>query len=119
MRLVITESERFPELVKLFWESGPAVGNKGLVQYFRLISEAGLRVDDPQLAANVFMGMALGMPYVRNSLGMPTLIASDAATTAWLRSVIAVFLHGYTGVLGIRPPSKADSRHSDSDPRGT
>lgn len=107
VRLVIMESERFPELVKLFWENGPAVGTKGLIQYFRSASEAGLlRIDDPQLAANHFMGMALGMPYVRNSLGMPTLIAGDAATKVWLQSVIAVFLLGYTGVLTHPPPSR-------------
>lgn len=28
------------------------------------------------------MGMAIGMPFVRNSLGMPTLIAGEAAKKA-------------------------------------
>lgn len=30
IRLVISEPERFPELVKLIWETGPAVGTRNL-----------------------------------------------------------------------------------------
>ena len=110
VRLVITESERFPELVKLVWESGPAMGNKVVTQYLRSASEAGLlHIEDPQLAAHQFMGMAMGMPFVRNSLGLPTLIEGEAATRAWLQGVISVFLHGYTGALGVRPLPSANA----------
>lgn len=54
-RICVAESERFPELGREFYDSGPALIRARLVDFFRLAMERGeLRVDDLDLAADQF-----------------------------------------------------------------
>ncbi|MEP0918355.1 TetR/AcrR family transcriptional regulator [Leptolyngbya sp. DQ-M1] len=54
LRIVIGESERFPELAKLFVETVAQRGKKLLCEYFRHHPE--LKIDDPEAIAQIFFG---------------------------------------------------------------
>ena len=54
-RVCVGESERFPELAREFYDSGPLLVRRQLVAYFELaISRGELRIDDLDLAAEQF-----------------------------------------------------------------
>ncbi|SDJ69514.1 TetR/AcrR family transcriptional regulator [Aliiruegeria lutimaris] len=54
-RIVVAESERFPDLGREFWEGGPAKSRAVLIEYFREANARGtLRIEDPELAADQF-----------------------------------------------------------------
>jgi len=54
-RVCVAESERFPELGREFWQSGPARLKAKLVDYFAAAIDRGeLRIDDLDLAAGQF-----------------------------------------------------------------
>jgi AcrR family transcriptional regulator len=56
MRTVMAIAERMPEIGKLFYETGPAVGIGKLADYLRAQTEAGLlQVDDFEIAAAQFL----------------------------------------------------------------
>lgn len=54
LRIVIGESERFPELAKLFTQTVAQRGKKLLAEYFRRHSE--LKIRDPEAIAQIFFG---------------------------------------------------------------
>lgn len=52
-RVCVAESDRFPELGREFWESGPARVRARMIEYFKqAISEGKLQIDDCDLAAD-------------------------------------------------------------------
>jgi hypothetical protein len=56
MRTVMAIAERMPEIGKVFYETGPAVGIGKLAAYLRAQTEAGLlQVDDFEVAAAQFL----------------------------------------------------------------
>jgi TetR/AcrR family transcriptional regulator, mexJK operon transcriptional repressor len=62
-RLVIGESERFPELGNAYWRHGFQKGLATLADGLQRLAERGrLAVPDPQLAAGQFAGMVLWVP---------------------------------------------------------
>jgi len=62
-RLVIAESQRFPEIGEKFLNAGPRNGVRMLSQYFGLAEAARyLTVPSPELAAEMFIGALLGIP---------------------------------------------------------
>lgn len=60
-RVVVAESQRFPELGRIFYHSGPELTSQRLAAYLRDANERGqLRVPDPLLTAEQFLGMVHG-----------------------------------------------------------
>ena len=54
-RICVAESERFPELGRRFWESGPMVMRANMIVYFRgAIDRGELAIEDCGLAADQF-----------------------------------------------------------------
>lgn len=54
-RVCVAESERFPELGREFWESGPARVRAKMIAYFQQSIDRGeLQIDDCDLAADQF-----------------------------------------------------------------
>ncbi len=85
-RVVISESMRFPELGRAFYENGP-------VQFYRVFgdwlaqrtTEGQLAVCDPGRAAEQFIGLLRGGLYLRATLGLrppPTEADIDATVAA-------------------------------------
>jgi len=70
-RLVVAEAPRFPELGRIFYESGPDAALSRLASYFEKATARGLlRVPDPRLAAEQLIGMIRGAAYLRRLLGI-------------------------------------------------
>lgn len=62
-RLIIAEAERFPELARTWYASGPERAHATLAEQFQALARRGmLRVDDPLLAAQHFNWLILSIP---------------------------------------------------------
>jgi AcrR family transcriptional regulator len=75
LRTVIAIADRMPEIGRVFYETGPAVGIARLAAYLKAQTEAGiLAVDDYELAAAQFLDTCkstLFMPVLFNFRGAP------------------------------------------------
>jgi TetR/AcrR family transcriptional repressor of mexJK operon len=68
-RIVVGETGRFPELGRVFYETGPRRVLSRLAEYLREVSDKGLlEIPDPRLAAEQFVGMVRGAHYLRRLL---------------------------------------------------
>lgn len=90
LRTVIAIADRMPEIGKVFYETGPAVGIAKLADYLRAQTQAGvLTVEDCELAAAQFMDACkstLFMPVMFNfreapALGQITYVVGVAVKT--------------------------------------
>jgi TetR/AcrR family transcriptional repressor of mexJK operon len=62
-RIIIAEAERFPELARTWYASGPERAHVTLAEQFQALAQRGLlRVDDPLLAAQHFNWLILSIP---------------------------------------------------------
>lgn len=62
-RVVIGEADRFPELARAWYESGPVRSCEMFARWFQALDRRGLlRVDDPLLAAQHFNWLILSIP---------------------------------------------------------
>ncbi|WKZ32667.1 MAG: TetR/AcrR family transcriptional regulator [Thermodesulfobacteriota bacterium] len=69
-RLSASISWQFPEISRMFYESGPKRGWKGLAEYLRKEVSAGrLRIKDPLMAAEFFFGMIISKDHISMPLG--------------------------------------------------
>lgn len=60
LRLIIAERERFPDLASLYYERGPQRSHRVLVEYLAALKAKDLlAIDDPEEAAEFFVGMLL------------------------------------------------------------
>lgn len=74
-RVVLSEAGRFPELGRIFYESGPSRVANALAAYLARQHALGvLETPQPRVSAEQFFGMVLGHIHVRLMLGI-----SDAA----------------------------------------
>ena len=92
-RMVSAEAKRFPELGRIFWEQGHAVGAEHLAACFGQWHAAGaVDIPHPKAAADLFFGMV-------NSVRLRALLGVGPAIDrkeldGWIDMVIDVFLHG-------------------------
>jgi TetR/AcrR family transcriptional repressor of mexJK operon len=74
-RIVIAESSRFPELGKLFYDSGPERNIAALAEFFeRRRNEPGLTIDDPRRAAEELLDIVRGYAHLRLLLGVDQVV---------------------------------------------
>jgi len=91
-RICVAEADRFPELGRAFYESGPVLGQRRLSEYLRLAAERGeLKIDNFELAADQFAELCKATLWPRAVFGIQndfdeTEIAriSDEATHTFL-----------------------------------
>jgi TetR/AcrR family transcriptional repressor of mexJK operon len=94
LRLLHSESERFPHLVEIFEEAGPGRARAFLRGFIKKKMEDGeLRRADPDLAAEHFMHLALGELARRLLLGLVT--PSKEQIEKRLKSAVDVFQRAY------------------------
>ncbi|MDG1736502.1 MAG: TetR/AcrR family transcriptional regulator [Paracoccaceae bacterium] len=75
-RVCVSESIRFPELGRTFYETGPKMGSERLASYFAFVTEQGLlNVDDAQLAADQFTELCRADLFQRVVFGLSDTIA--------------------------------------------
>lgn len=95
LRLIIAERERFPELAVLYYERGPVRGHRVLVDYLvALKAQNLLDIDDPEEAAEFFIGMLMHKWYKELLLlRLPT--PSDEALQRRAEHVVDRFLEAF------------------------
>jgi TetR/AcrR family transcriptional repressor of mexJK operon len=93
-RVVLSESLRFPELGRAFYDNGPGVFRAVFGDWLAEQTAAGrLAVPDPGLASDLFIGMLKGGVYLQATLGLtpPTESEIDEAAA----SAVAAFVRAY------------------------
>lgn len=94
-RTAITQLQHFPELGKLFYDSGPRRCMGILAEYLGKLKKSGtLHVADTAQAAAVFFNMILGSMQKRMLLGVDKHI-SQKEIDAHVKYVVGVFLRGH------------------------
>lgn len=108
-RLILAESERFPELTAAFWQNGPGRGREVLRHYLGAqVARGALAIENLDYAAEQFVGMLLGGTALRLNYRLPPLFANEAELARWVRSGVDAFLRAYgTGQPGARPGGPA------------
>jgi len=93
-RMAVTEANRFPDLVRSFYDEGPGRATSQLAQVLELAKERGeIRADDCQRAAGHFVGM------IRDNLHLQVILGlrrppSDKEMRAAVASAVELFLNG-------------------------
>lgn len=95
-RLVMGEVERFPQLGKHYYESGPQQAFDGIVTYLESLASAGkLLFDDSELAAHDFWSLILSGPR-EMCLLMPDLVLDAAEIDRYIFNGLRVFFLAYS-----------------------
>jgi TetR/AcrR family transcriptional regulator, mexJK operon transcriptional repressor len=93
-RVVIAEAPRFPELGRIFYESGPNAALTRLANYLQGATERGLiAVPEPRLAAEQLVGMIRGASHLRQLLNVRS--KADPDPTRLVEGAVDVFLRAY------------------------
>src|SRR3546814_462633 len=95
LRTVTAEAERFPELGRAFFETGPKCWAGSFEDYLRAQDARGrLRIPDPTLAAKFLVSSLKDPLHMRRMLGVQTTV-SEAEIAAHVDNVIDAFLKHY------------------------
>lgn len=95
-RLVMGEVERFPQIGKHYYESGPQQAFDGIVAYLDAMTNANrLVIEDSELAAHDFWSLILSGPR-EMCLLMPGLVMSSAEIDRYIFNGLRVFLMAYS-----------------------
>ena len=94
-RIIFAESQRFPELGRIFYESGPRLTLTNATAYLRQATERGeLNASDPSLAAEHLIAMLKGVRDHRCLLGVAEPLTQEEIERR-VDSTIDVFLRAY------------------------
>lgn len=94
LRLALGEFARFPNLATTLFNHGPAVSYERLRQFIAARQAAGeIEVDDPQVAAEQFLGGIVGHQQLRMALGVGS--PSPADIEQRIDAAIAAFIATY------------------------
>jgi hypothetical protein len=93
-RMAITEANRFPELVKSFYEQGPGRATSQLARVLESAKKRGeIRVEDCPRVAGHFVGMIRDNLHLQVVLGLRP-PPSNKEMQAAVASAVEVFLNG-------------------------
>lgn len=94
-RLIVSESERFPELGRIFYDSGPRIVLGRIGAYLQELMDAGrLRRTDPVIAAQHFKDLAISGIYWPRMWGVASHPTPDEVDKQVARAV-DTFLRAY------------------------
>ena len=94
-RLVISETARFPELGRAFYENGPKLGIDATAAWLERQMKAGrLRAADPERAAVTFLALCKSEVH-QKVLWAVEPEPSEAAKAATVRTAVEVFMAAY------------------------
>lgn len=94
-RIVLAEAQRFPELGRVFYETGPKVICAALAAYLEAQARAGaLRIEDAAFGAEQFFNLVIGMSDMRALLGIHADPPTEDERAAMVARAVDVFLHG-------------------------
>lgn len=93
-RHAATHARTYPEVSRLWYETGPKRSIAGIASFLKRETAAGrLRVDDPERAAWLFSGMLLFRQNMRRLVGLPPVKKSELQQT--VDRAVDVFLAAY------------------------
>ena len=93
-RVVISESVRFPELGRAFYDNGPGMFRRVFGEWLAAETAAGrLGVPEPAMAADQFIGLLRGGVYLRATLGLG--LPAEAEIDAAVAAAVDAFLQAY------------------------
>ena len=94
-RICVAEADRFPELGRAFYDSGPALGRARLSDYLRAACDAGhLSVPDIELAADQFAELCKATVWARAVFGVQSEF-SEAQLARIIDGAVTTFLARY------------------------
>lgn len=94
-RICMAESDRFPELGRYFYESGPALGRERISAYLRRAVDRGeLQIEDFDLAADQFAELCKASIFLRVMCGL-TPAPTEADIARVVDGAVATFLARY------------------------
>ncbi|MEM6824278.1 MAG: TetR/AcrR family transcriptional regulator [Pseudomonadota bacterium] len=94
-KICVAESDRFPELGREFWESGPARVRAKMIDYFRQAMDRGeLLIDDTDLAADQFAELCKSDLFPKLMFGIQDRF-SDAEIARVADGAVATFMARY------------------------
>lgn len=94
-RVVLGETERFPELGRAFYESGPAYGRQAMKELFDASNARGeTRIKDPDFAASQFMELCKSDHWARVVMGVKTTV-TPAEIELVVQESVEMFLARY------------------------
>ena len=97
-RLVAAESARQPDLAEAFYQAGPAVALETTTRFFEEMGKrGGLRVPEPRIAAELFLGAIRSDLYLRRFIGLPNTSGEpdEAAIDRRVREAARAFAESY------------------------
>jgi TetR/AcrR family transcriptional repressor of mexJK operon len=95
-RIVVAEAARFPELGRVFYESGPSQAMDRLAEFIAAARDRGeLAAPEPRRAAGHFIGLLRGEIHLRCVLGLAA-TPDGLALDTLLEEAIGAFLRAYT-----------------------
>ncbi|MEQ4715654.1 TetR/AcrR family transcriptional regulator [Nonomuraea sp. B19D2] len=104
-RLVIAEADRFPDLGRTWYEQGFERSLKTMAGAFERLAERGLlSLDDPQLAAEHFVGLLLWVPVNKVMFWGGGDHYTEADLERLSAAAVAAFLRAYGTTTSIRSP---------------
>lgn len=93
-RVCVAESDRFPELGRAFYESGPQLLRARLCDYLRAARNRGeLRIEDVELAADQFAELCKAGIHAKLIFGAATCLRQDLERT--IEGAVEMFLARY------------------------
>ncbi|MGH8397311.1 MAG: TetR/AcrR family transcriptional regulator [Gammaproteobacteria bacterium] len=91
-RILMAEVPRFPELGRVYYQSGPAIIRKFLADYFMEQNKRGtLKVENPRLTAEQFINMVTCCR-LRSDLGVEPVPSQDIREQ-YIHNAVALIMH--------------------------
>jgi TetR/AcrR family transcriptional regulator, mexJK operon transcriptional repressor len=92
-RIVVAEAPRFPELGRVFYDSGPTIMIDRIANLLRQAADRGLlKVHDPRIAAIQFISLIRGELHLTRVLGLKKASKNPAD---YIQASVDLFLAGY------------------------
>ncbi|PZQ44104.1 MAG: TetR family transcriptional regulator [Micavibrio aeruginosavorus] len=96
-KVIVAESDAFPEMARMFYETGPRRMNQLLAGYLQKANEDKLLdVPDVEMAASLFMGMIKSGLHMRCLLGVHAGEPTKAEKERVLDAAVSVFMKAYS-----------------------
>ncbi len=95
-RVMIGESESFPDMAQTFYETGPQKMHEFLMHYLADVDKHGLlRIPDPSLSADIFLGMIKGRMHLKCLLGVNKEEVGEKERQTLIKTAVGIFLTGH------------------------
>jgi AcrR family transcriptional regulator len=93
-RHAVAQARAYPEVAKLWYETGPKGTWEGITEYMKKETKRGrLRIDDPRRAVDLFAGMIMFHENMRLMVGLPPSKRSERKEL--VSEAVEVFLAAY------------------------